>query len=113
MPRSLEVSLGDRIVTSILATVLAAVTCVLVPIAVAVHGGGAPFGRLWFHSAFWIWAAVVSASACVTGFLLGSERAASMFGHLWGTEVPAQPRMTVSLWLVLLGIASGTYYVVR
>src|SRR5688500_18095909 len=100
MSRGTESSLGDRIVTAILAAVFAASTCVLLPVVVTVHSGITPVRRLWYDPTFWAWVSVVSAGACIAGFLLGSTRAASMFGHLWGTEVPARPSRTFCLWLV-------------
>ena len=106
-------SLADRVITAVIAAFFGMVTVLAIPMAVAWHYGGYPITRLYRHQEFWAWACVVAVAAAIAGFLLGSARAAALFGHLWGTEHPPREWLTLTLWLVLIGLGVVGYHVLN
>ena len=81
-----EVKWGDRIATAFVSFFAAIGTIVFVAVVGLVYGG-ADFERENWAAFGWVSAAAVLI-APVLGFVVGPERAAHMWGILWGTEGP-------------------------
>jgi len=105
-------SFADRAATSLLAAMLSALMVALVPIGglIATQGQGVMF--LGLYASVPQWGLPVVFVPTIAGFVLGSERAMSLFGHLWLTERPRNVLLTSLLWAVLI-LSGAIGYLVR
>jgi hypothetical protein len=104
-------SLADRVAGALIAFVFVGVTIILVPIAIGwyvrprwvYHASGL------YSKAFFVWLIALSVAAAVWGARLGSLRTVEMLGHLWGTGMPKDSRLTEKLWAMTLITACVTF----
>lgn len=69
------------------------------------YDGRHRLGFILDHLSTLAWAAVLLiGGAALSGSLLGSTRAASFFGHLWLTERPRRPFLSLSMWVAIAGV---------
>ena len=111
MKRNSSISFGDRLT----AAVMSALIIGLMAFAGVVFS---TFGNRSFpvfvrmlrvYEAFPVWGSVVVLFAFAAGFVLGTKRVTELFGHLWYTEEPRRPGVTLTLWAVLFGVGVAVY----
>jgi len=105
-----HISLSDRLFAACIAALATAIMAVLAPVAILIFFRGHWVAILDSFSTFYIWGTSVTVVAGIVGFILGNDRTATLFGHLWGTEQPRRNDLTLSLWAVLIGIALVSYW---
>ena len=106
------ISLSDRFVAGVLSAVVMAMMALGLPLLlVFVHGGRVSGGQAVVDllSTFNFWGVAVMVTAGVVGFILGPDRVIDVFGHLWGTQRPHRPVLSILMWTTLIGIAYVSY----
>jgi len=103
-------SVLDRVAGAVMAFLFVGVTNIALALAVSTYFR--PRHRLWsselYFKAFLLWLLALSLAAAVWGARLGSLRTVEMLGHLWGTGMPRDDRLTEKLWGVILITACVT-----
>jgi hypothetical protein len=106
------ISLEDRFMAGVVSALAMAVMALGLPLLlIFVHGGRVSGGQavLDLLSTFNFWGVAVIGTAGVAGFTLGPDRVIDVFGHLWGTQRPHRPLLSVLMWTTLIGIAYVSY----
>jgi hypothetical protein len=106
-----KITLSERLVTGFMSALVMAFMAVCVPIAAMLlitKGRGLDILRIF--GSFHIWGITLIVVAGIVGAALGVDRATTLFGHLWGTEEPKRDGVTLSLWIVLIGIGLASYW---
>jgi hypothetical protein len=105
------VTVGERIIDGILSALAMGVTAVVAPIGVVVLSRGRGLSMLGVFGTFHYWGISLIVIAGILGASLGANRVTTLFGHLWGTEEPQDIRMTLSLWIAVMGIGYASYWI--
>ena len=106
-----QITLGERLVTGFLSAVVMAIMTICVPIGMVILSRGHGLNMLIMFGSFHIWGLSLIVVSGIVGTILGTDRTMIIFGHLWGTELPKKPGITLLLWATLVGIAATSYWV--
>ena len=100
-------SAADHVVAGVLSALAMMVTVVLGVLFAATQAGPDMLGV--FRSVQ-VWGAILVAAAFAVGIIAGPSRMAALYGHLWGTEKPERPWVTLGLWGSIAAVIAITYF---
>ena len=70
----------------------------------AAGAAGGLIERYFDSGPFVVWGGVLIVTAFAAGWVLGPQRMADLWGHMWGTQEPRSPWITIALWLGVTAI---------
>lgn len=108
-----SISFGDRLVAAVMSAIIMGLMAIVAQaIIMFIIRPYRTVGRLFqVYGASYAWGPVVVLFAFATGFVLGTKRVTEVLGYLWYTAEPRRPGVTLTLWVVLVGIGVAAYWI--